>query len=45
MTLRTPTDETWLYTISSKRKVIDFNFKEIWHYRDLFMLFVINKNV
>jgi len=38
--LRTPTDETWLYTISSKRKLIDFNFKEIWRYRDLLMLFI-----
>jgi len=33
-------DDAWLYTISSKRKLIDFNFKEIWHYRDLLMLFV-----
>jgi lipopolysaccharide transport system permease protein len=38
--LRNPKDETWLYTISSKRKLIDFNFKEIWRYRDLLMLFV-----
>ena len=30
----------WLYTISSKRKLIEFNFKEIWRYRDLLMLFV-----
>jgi len=33
-------DDAWLYTISSKRKLIDFNFKEIWRYRDLLMLFV-----
>ncbi|MDT0557337.1 ABC transporter permease [Ichthyenterobacterium sp. W332] len=32
--------ENWLYTISSKRKLIDFNFKEIWRYRDLLVLFV-----
>jgi lipopolysaccharide transport system permease protein len=30
----------WLYTISSKKKLIDFNFKEIWRYRDLLVLFV-----
>tara|TARA_R110002167_G_scaffold263369_1_gene470065 strand:+ start:980 stop:1846 length:867 start_codon:yes stop_codon:yes gene_type:complete len=33
-------DTDWLYTISSKRKLIDFNFKEVWRYRDLLMLFV-----
>ncbi len=33
-------DETWLYEISSKRKIIDLNFKEIWRYRDLLALFV-----
>jgi len=33
-------EESWLYTISSKKKLIDFNFKEIWHYRDLLVLFV-----
>ncbi|QXP78200.1 MULTISPECIES: ABC transporter permease [Winogradskyella] len=33
-------DDGWLYTISSERKLIDFNFKEIWRYRDLLMLFV-----
>lgn len=32
--------ENWLYEISSKRKLIDLNFKEIWRYRDLLMLFV-----
>lgn len=30
----------WLYTISPKGKFIDFNFKEIWRYRDLLFLFV-----
>ncbi|WP_223549318.1 ABC transporter permease [Aestuariivivens sp. NBU2969] len=33
-------DDLWLYTISSKRKLINFNFKEIWRYRDLLVLFV-----
>ena len=32
--------DDWLYTISSKHKLINFNFKEIWRYRDLLMLFV-----
>ncbi|WP_179346226.1 ABC transporter permease [Winogradskyella ursingii] len=32
--------EDWLYTISSKNKLIDLNFKEIWYYRDLLLLFV-----
>ncbi|WP_411895324.1 ABC transporter permease [Winogradskyella sp. A2] len=34
------TEENWLYTISSRKKLIDFNFKEIWRYRDLLVLFV-----
>lgn len=33
-------EDKWLYTISSKKKLIDFNFKEIWRYRDLLILFV-----
>jgi lipopolysaccharide transport system permease protein len=33
-------EEHWLYIISSKKKLIDFNFKEIWNYRDLLFLFV-----
>lgn len=33
-------EEHWLYTISSKQKLIDFNFKEIWLYKDLLLLFV-----
>jgi len=38
--LNTPKEGQWLYTISSKRKLIDFNFKELWRYRDLLFLFV-----
>jgi lipopolysaccharide transport system permease protein len=38
--LSTSEDDSWLYTISSKRKLIDFNFAEIWRYRDLLVLFV-----
>ncbi|HIB49050.1 MAG TPA: ABC transporter permease [Flavobacteriaceae bacterium] len=33
-------DEKWLYEISSKRKLLDINFREIWRYRDLLLLFV-----
>ncbi|HRV56250.1 MAG TPA: ABC transporter permease, partial [Mangrovimonas sp.] len=33
-------DEPWLYTISSKKRLLDFNFREIWRYRDLLLLFV-----
>ena len=33
-------NENWLYTISPKQKFIDFNFKEIWKYKDLMFLFV-----
>ncbi|MDC8006278.1 ABC transporter permease [Aureisphaera galaxeae] len=33
-------NESWLFEISSKRKWIDLNFKEIWRYRDLLVLFV-----
>ena len=32
--------QDWLYEISPKRKLIDLNFKEIWRYRDLLILFV-----
>jgi lipopolysaccharide transport system permease protein len=38
--LNTKSEDTWLYTISPKRKLIDLNFKEIWGYRDLLFLFV-----
>lgn len=34
------TDSDWLYEITPKRKLIDLNFKEIWRYRDLLILFV-----
>lgn len=33
-------NDTWLYEITPKRKLIDLNFKEIWRYRDLLILFV-----
>ena len=36
----TDIEDDWLYTISSKRKLIDLNFKEIWQYKDLLFLFV-----
>lgn len=32
--------DKWLYEISGKHRLIDFNFKEIWQYRDLLFLFV-----
>ena len=32
--------DNWLYTISSKHKLIDLNLKEIWRYKDLLFLFV-----
>lgn len=38
--MNTNQKDEWLYTISSKRKLIDLNFKEIWRYRDLLFLFV-----
>ncbi|MFP4845631.1 ABC transporter permease [Winogradskyella sp. PE311] len=33
-------EDKWLYVISAKKKLIDFNFSEIWRYRDLLFLFV-----
>lgn len=33
-------DKDWLYVISPKKPLLDFNFKEIWRYRDLLFLFV-----
>ena len=33
-------NDEWLYEISPKRKFIDLNFKEIWRYKDLLILFV-----
>ncbi|RED48384.1 lipopolysaccharide transport system permease protein [Seonamhaeicola aphaedonensis] len=38
--VHTSKESPWLYTISSKRKLVDFNFKEIWQYKDLMFLFV-----
>lgn len=32
--------EEWLFEISPKKSAFDINFKELWHYRDLLMLFV-----
>lgn len=32
--------DDWLYEIKPKGKLIDLNFKEIWRYRDLLILFV-----
>ncbi len=36
----TENDDQWLYEITPKHKLVDFNFKEIWQYRDLLLLFV-----
>lgn len=33
-------DSKWLYEITPNRRVIDLNFKEIWRYKDLLILFV-----
>lgn len=33
-------EKEWLYEIKPKGKFIDLNFKEIWRYRDLLLLFV-----
>lgn len=38
--MSTKKEDEWLYTISSRKKLIDFNFEEIWRYRDLLFLFV-----
>lgn len=32
--------DQWIYTISPKKRLLNFNFKEIWAYRDLLFLFV-----
>ena len=32
--------DKWLFVITPKIKLIDFNFKEVWQYRDLLLLFV-----
>lgn len=33
-------NDDWLYTISTEKRAINLNFKEIWFYRDLLLLFV-----
>jgi len=33
-------NDDWLYEITPERKLIDLNFREIWRYRDLLILFV-----
>ncbi|SDS02455.1 ABC transporter permease [Gramella sp. MAR_2010_147] len=33
-------NKDWLYEITPKRKLIDLNFREIWRYQDLLILFV-----
>jgi len=33
-------NKDWLYVISPKKPLLDFNFKEIWRYKDLLVLFV-----
>lgn len=38
--MNTRNDDQWLYTISSKHTLFDFNFRELWRYRDLLFLFV-----
>lgn len=35
-----PSPNEWLYEIKAEKKLLDFNFKEIWRYRDLLILFV-----
>jgi len=30
----------WLFEIKPKNSLIKFNFKEVWQYRDLLLLFV-----
>ena len=36
----TPEEEKWTQVISSEVGMFDFNFKEVWNYRDLLLLFV-----
>ncbi|KAF2513550.1 ABC transporter permease [Flavobacterium foetidum] len=36
----TPQSKEWLFEITPKNKFLSLNFKEIWQYRDLLMLFV-----
>ena len=32
--------DDWLFEISATKKAVNFNIKELWHYRDLLLLFV-----
>lgn len=32
--------KNWLYEITPKNNLLDINFKEVWAYRDLLILFV-----
>lgn len=38
--MKNKVNNDWLYTISSRKKLINFNFDDIWRYRDLLFLFV-----
>jgi lipopolysaccharide transport system permease protein len=38
--MQTKENEPWLYEIAAKNKLVELNFKEIWRYRDLLILFV-----
>lgn len=38
--MNSESNDKWLYEISAKNKLIEINFKEIWRYRDLLLLFV-----
>lgn len=40
MSQNTTTTEQWDSVIQSKHSLLDINFKELWHYRDLLVLFV-----
>src|SRR5690554_2842090 len=38
--MQTKENEPWLYEIAAKNKLVELNFKEVWRYRDLLILFV-----
>lgn len=38
--MNTPQSSDWLYEIKAEKRLFDFNFKEIWRYKDLLFLFV-----
>ena len=40
MSQKNTTDEQWDSVIESKHSLFDINLKELWHYRDLLVLFV-----